>query len=669
MSSSTRTSSIPYYRNIKDDSYNRLLTIEDIVEVLSNPDLQHRKKEDLPVVTWSSRIEGKYSIKKPISHTTLIVFDIDDISPKQISRIKSLPYFRFVFTSPSNHGLKVIVPINPLFLPKDRVDHKKAFEVARSYVEHYSKIKVDRRQNDAARKCFLGYDPEPTYNPDSPIIAWHETKRYNQEFIRLYKEDFNEYNSWITQGAILKRKYGDIGKAIWGAWSMSSEHYNPQEINDKWETFEAYTPALIEPTDISVKEALSGPILQEILASKGLVIRLNARTEDIEITSKDLAWIAKISEPEATSNLRSIKNINFQTNDGWLVVSDVITAILKENLRQMDIDIPFERDWWDFIYFVAAQNRVDTFTEWLTSLEWDKTPRLDNILTLIDAQNPENYPMNSRIITKTLVGAIERTIFPGSVHDWMPVLVGEQGTGKSLFIKNLLPENRGWFSDSPDLKESMEKQLEKIGSAVLIEYPEISGSTRKDINRIKAWISKPSDQFRKPYARSAVTVARKWVAIATANDDGSGVLPPDPTGHRRFATIEIKGTSNPHKLISELQSINTQLWAEALEIWKTAPSGYNLLTQEEQEITEERNYPYTPKNEVLLNIVIDGHHNKIISNKELGDIAAELQLVAAKEELATNYSIRNDLIRALRSIGYRPEKDTGGKYVWISRKT
>ena len=659
---------IPYYRNTTDDSYNKLLTIEEIIDVLNNPQHQSIKKENLPVLMWSAKIEGKYSPKKPISHTALIVFDIDDISPKQISRIKSLPYFRFTFTSPSGQGLKIIVPINPLFLPRDRVDHKKAFEVARNYVEHHAKIKVDRSQHDAARKCYLGYDPEPTYNPDSPIISWHEKKIYNQEFARLYREDFDEYNSWITQGAILKRKYGDIGKNIWIAWSMSSEHYNLQEINEKWETFEAYTPALIEPTEISVKETLSGPVLKEILETKGLSIRLNARTEDIEITSKDLAWITKISEPQATSNLRAIKGIDFQTNDGWLIVSDVITSILKENLRQMEVTIPFEREWWDCIYFAAAQNRVDTFTEWLESLEWDRTPRLDNLFTIIDAQNPEKYPMNSKLITKTLVGAIERTIFPGNVHDWMPVLVGEQGTGKSLFIKNLLPENRGWFSDSPDLKESMEKQLEKIGSAVLIEYPEISGSTRKDINRIKAWISKPSDQFRKPYARSAVTVARKWVAIATANDDGSGVLPPDPTGHRRFATVEVHGTKNPHKLISELQAINEQLWAEALEIWKTMPSGYNLLTQEEQEITEERNYPYTPKNEVLLNIVIDGHQNNLISNKELGDIAAELQLVAAKEELATNFSIRNDLIRALRSIGYRPEKDTGGKYVWTSRK-
>ncbi|MCY4242420.1 MAG: hypothetical protein OXD36_11820 [Rhodobacter sp.] len=70
----------------------------------------------------------------------------------------------------------------------------------------------------------------------------------------------------------------------------------------------------------------------------------------------------------------------------------------------------------------------------------------------------------------TVMGAIKRARRPGTKLDEMPVLIGDQGIGKSTATAHLLPaEHRSkWFSDALDLAGNKKVKL----------YPNVGESLR-----------------------------------------------------------------------------------------------------------------------------------------------------------------------------------------------
>ena len=76
-----------------------------------------------------------------------------------------------------------------------------------------------------------------------------------------------------------------------------------------------------------------------------------------------------------------------------------------------------------------------------------------------------------------MLGVVRRTYEPGSVHDWMPVLVGEQGLGKSRFLRSLLPPSMelSVYAEDLDLSQAPQQIAEAIGGAAIAEFSEMSG--------------------------------------------------------------------------------------------------------------------------------------------------------------------------------------------------
>ena len=69
----------------------------------------------------------------------------------------------------------------------------------------------------------------------------------------------------------------------------------------------------------------------------------------------------------------------------------------------------------------------------------------------------------------------------------MPVLIGEQGIGKSALLRELLPpQYPEWFSDGLHLADYPKVRAEALLGRVIVEVSEMAGSTRAELQSLKS---------------------------------------------------------------------------------------------------------------------------------------------------------------------------------------
>lgn len=95
------------------------------------------------------------------------------------------------------------------------------------------------------------------------------------------------------------------------------------------------------------------------------------------------------------------------------------------------------------------------------------------------------------------LAAIWRTYEPGTKHDECVVLIGPQGCGKSTAFRKLLPgetmDQRDWFNDALELATDNKRRAEALLGRVIVEASELAGSTRADVEGLKAFLSRTDD--------------------------------------------------------------------------------------------------------------------------------------------------------------------------------
>ena len=155
--------------------------------------------------------------------------------------------------------------------------------------------------------------------------------------------------------------------------------------------------------------------------------------------------------------------------------------------------------------------------------------------------------------------------------DYMPVLVGHQGIGKSHMLSIM---GGDWFSDSITTISGKEG-YEALHGSWVIEWSELSAARKADIESMKQFISKRDDRYRKAYARRVTDNPRQCVFFGTTNDDE---FLRDYTGNRRFWPINTDISKAKKVVFDDLPKERDQIWAEAKQRFK---DGEKLFLQGE----------------------------------------------------------------------------------------
>jgi putative DNA primase/helicase len=223
----------------------------------------------------------------------------------------------------------------------------------------------------------------------------------------------------------------------------------------------------------------------------------------------------------------------------------------------------------DYVTYLADQNQFNPVANWITSKPWDGVSRLPDLYRTITSTNE---PLKETLMRRWMISAVAAAFSPDGVSaHGVLTLQGSQYLGKTKWFKSLVPSHLGVVQDGMLLNPNDRDSVKKAVGFWLVELGELDATFRKsDIAALKSFLTLKNDILRRAYARKESQFARRTVFFGSVNPKQ---FLHDPTGNRRYWTIEATAIDHSHSL--DMQ----QVWAEVHTIWQGG-EGYYLEPDE-----------------------------------------------------------------------------------------
>jgi predicted P-loop ATPase len=219
----------------------------------------------------------------------------------------------------------------------------------------------------------------------------------------------------------------------------------------------------------------------------------------------------------------------------------------------------------------AAENSYHPVRQWLNGLKWDGRDHIHELSQYFDDELGF-WPIFSR---RWLIGAVARACEPHSCQNRMLVMDGAQGIGKSYWARWLAsPIDRPELYIEGPINPEQKDDLIRLITAWVWEVSELGSTTRRaDRESLKYFLSLQQVTVRKPYGRYDLVKPALASFVGTVNNVG-GFLD-DPTGYRRFMTVNLRGIDWDYSTAID----PSQLWAQAKTLYD-AGEPWELNTEE-----------------------------------------------------------------------------------------
>ena len=196
--------------------------------------------------------------------------------------------------------------------------------------------------------------------------------------------------------------------------------------------------------------------------------------------------------------------------------------------------------------------------EIVSALKWDGIPRIENFLIKWMGAMDNDY---SREVSRLVfAGGIHRLYHPGCKFDIMVVFIGKkQGEGKSTMAR-WLAVNDDFYAEANEIDS--QKGVEQLSGVWIAEMGELLAISRaREVEAVKAYISRQVDRFRVPYDKHPSERPRSCIFIGTTNNQQ---FLTDKTGNRRFFPLYVNSSGrNLYAHEAEIREEINQCWAEA----------------------------------------------------------------------------------------------------------
>lgn len=261
-------------------------------------------------------------------------------------------------------------------------------------------------------------------------------------------------------------------------------------------------------------------------------------------------------------------NVPWKQHKGWREWSNVDDSNLrsyiesKYHLKNLDKIM-------DALTNVSARYPINPVTNMLEDCfeAWDGNKHVENLLPSMLGCEKTEY--TTAVMRMFMLGAVHRAYKPGCKFDYMLVLVGDQGKGKSSFLR-FLALNDAWYNDNFSTLDTT-RAVENLRGMWIVELAELQATKRaKDVETIKSFITSRVDTYRAPYGRRTEQRPRRCVLAGTSNPVD---FLTDKTGNRRFLPI----TCNVKPITFDMFADESLTRFEMAQAWGEIMSEYKQL--------------------------------------------------------------------------------------------
>ena len=236
----------------------------------------------------------------------------------------------------------------------------------------------------------------------------------------------------------------------------------------------------------------------------------------------------------------------------------------------------------NFIGVIGDKNQFNPVADWVMGRPWDGEDRLPAFYATLVQRTDFPETLKQALMYRWLLSAVAAVLkHNGFKARGVLTLQGPQSIGKTSWISALVPD--------AILRESVLKldhhldasNKDSIITAVchwIVEIGELDSSFKKDIARLKGFLTADRDKVRRPYGRTDSEYPRRTVFCATVNEHDFLV---DSTGNSRWWTIPVTAINYQHEI--DMQQLFAQL---AVDVNNNAQW---WLTREEEQLLELHN--------------------------------------------------------------------------------
>ena len=242
-------------------------------------------------------------------------------------------------------------------------------------------------------------------------------------------------------------------------------------------------------------------------------------------------------------------NKDVKTGDEW---SDPDDADLRNYLRRNYRDLSNEKLIQDVLTGYSRSRKFHVVKEYFKNLpQWDGVKRAETLF--IKFLRVDDTPYSREVTLNWLTAAVARIFHAGCEYQLAPILLGNQGIGKSYILNRIGGAWYGTLFDAVDDPHA----IDAIQKLWIVEVKEMA-SMKKDVDANKRFIDCSHDTRRAAYARRAVKVPRHVVFIITTNNPQCLT---DLTGNRRFPVLQCRSKARDY-VQGLTDEFIEQLWAE-----------------------------------------------------------------------------------------------------------
>jgi hypothetical protein len=266
------------------------------------------------------------------------------------------------------------------------------------------------------------------------------------------------------------------------------------------------------------------------------------------------------------------------------IVLNTLEYKKKRTKTYTPIQTPFYNDFYRElyragIYLQASQVRniinssvakdYDPFEEYFYNLPpWDG--ETDHIGALSETMTTDAPKFWSDCFRRWMVGLVACALSPEKQNQLALILRGAQGTGKSTWVRNLLPPPLSVYYRNGMLNPSNKDHLLLLSECLIINLEEFEGMKAGSIGELKRIITQDNVTERRAYAEERGVYVRRASFIASTNEPR---FLQDISGTRRFPTFTALSVDYKRPVDHD------NVYSQALSLWK---SGFHYWFEGEE---------------------------------------------------------------------------------------